>query len=961
MSKDRFSDPRSFQRPLTMGSRQLTNLPTLALILSIVLATVIAVVGTHWWTFEDILARCASLHTIPSPPASFHSRDESDRFEEGTNATLIRNAFIFTGRDNGSETIRGDLLLDRGIIRGMGKISRRIIDNTPNLTVIDAKGAWVTPGLVDINSHLGVDSLPILAGTVDFNSTKGPILPYLRIADGLNTHDEAYELAMAGGVTSIQVLPGSNAVAGQAFIVKLRKMKDRSATSMIVDPPYNLKIPGSRGADGTSFRWRHMKQTCGEDVRRYGNRMDNMWALRSAYSEAMQVKQAQDEYCAKVKAGLWNEAGGPFPENLRWEMLVDVLRGKVKVSSQCSEAVDLDAMVRLSNEFQFPIAVIQQGSEAWLVPDLLRRMSGGVPSIAMFATNHRNKRETYRGSEFAPRVLAEQEIPVMMTTAHPVINARYLMHEAQQAYYFGLPPNLALASVSSTPAIALGLSHRIGILEEGSDADVVMWDSHPLRLGATPVKVWIDGILQIPVPSKSGEENHIVVGKGKEGEEWRYLPDPPNWDKERQDSIRWDGLPPLGGRKVDDKVVFSNVKEVWKRTQDGDIQQAFKAGSHEIELGTVVVEAGRMTCIGKCDDSLYMDAVILDTHGGFISPGLMSFGSRLGLEEITSEPSTSDGEKYDAFRKDVPRILHDAGAVVRAADALTFNTRDALTAYRAGVTLGTSSFARPIHLAGEDVQVVAGLSASFRTGSLHAMQRGAIVQDIAALHVSLGKSYPTLKGISVSTQIAGLRRLLYGWESTDKETGAWFRKAAEGVIPLVIEVESLDIMANLLILKMDVEDRIGSRMRMVFSGATESHLLAQEIADAGVGVILNPTRPIPLAWDQRRILPGPPLTNDTTLVTLLEHDVIVGIGVRNAWEARNTRFDVQWAVLESNGRITEYQAYALVTRDLEKLLGVRGIDEDSGELAVYEGGSMFNSSSKVAAIISPIRGLVDIF
>lgn len=101
------------------------------------------------------------------------------------------------------------------------------------------------------------------------------------------------------------------------------------------------------------------------------------------------------------------------------------------------------------------------------------------------------------------------------------------------------------------------------------------------------------------------------------------------------------------------------------------------------------------------------------------------------------------------------------------------------------MTLATSSFARSIHLAGEDIHVISGLSASFRTGSGHAMQRGAIVQDIAALHVSLGKSYPTLKGVSVSTQIAGLRRLLYGWESTDKETGAWFRKAAE-VRPLSI-------------------------------------------------------------------------------------------------------------------------------------------------------------------------------
>ncbi|PPQ65953.1 hypothetical protein CVT26_010715 [Gymnopilus dilepis] len=1006
MSKDGFSDLRAIQQ-----SGRPMNLSKLTFFLSITLATVIAILGTSWWSFiqsfvgpsyrlqpsakhystafndqtkENILARCASLHAVPGPPKNFHSRDESDRFEEGTNATLIRNAVIFTGRDNGSEIIRGDLLLDRGIVKGIGKISGRIIDNTPNLTTVDAKGAWVTPGLVDIYSHLGIESLPILAGDIDFNSTKGPVLPYLRSADGLNTHDEAYELAMAGGVTSVQVVPGDNPVAGQAFVVKLRKTRERSASSMIVDPPDNLRIPSSPSKNDVTFRWRHMKQTCGEGARRFGNRMDNTWVVRSAYAEAMQVKQSQDEYCAKANAGLWGELEGVFPEDVRWEMLVEVLRGKVKVTAECAEAVDIDSLVRLSNEFQFPVATIAQGSEAWLVPDLLRKVyvqidfvyvdnvSTQLPQVGWrpFCRNAGNKtsgmksrerRERYRGSEFAPSVLAQQEIPAVMTSGHPETNARYLMHQAQQAYYFGLPADLALASVTSNPAIALGHSHRIGVLAEGSDADVVIWDSHPLRLGATPVKVWVDGILQIPVPSKTGEETHIVIGKGKEEDEWRSLPDAPNWNKERDEAIKWDGLPPLEGRKTDGKVVFTNVKEVWKRTQDGDIEQAFNAESTEIEYGTVIVEDGRMTCIGKCEDSLTADAVVLDTAGGVISPGLMTFGSRLGLEEITSEPSTNDGRRYDAFKLDVPRILDDAGAVVRAVDGLTFSTRNALTAYRSGVTLATSSFARPVHLDEEDIHVISGLSVSFRTSSLHAMQRGAIVQDIAALHVTLGKSYPTANSISVSTQMAGLRRLLYGWESTDKETGAWFRKAAEGVIPLVIEVDNLDIMANLLILKVDVEDRIGSRMRMVFSGASEAHLLAKEIADADVGVILNPSRPIPLVWDQRRILPGPPLTNDTALVTLLDHGVTVGLGVPNAWEARNTRFDVQWAALESNGRLKEYQAYALVTKDLEWLLGVRGIDDDTSELVVYTGGSMFNSSSKVAAVISPARGFVDVF
>ena len=170
-------------------------------------------------------------------------------------------------------------------------------------------------------------------------------------------------------------------------------------------------------------------------------------------------------------------------------------------------------------------------------------------------------------------------------------------------------------------------------------------------------------------------------------------------------------------------------------------------------------------------------------------------------------------------------------------------------AYRSGVTLATSSLARPIYLSGPDAHIISGLSVVFRTGAAHSMQRGAVIQEVAALHIVMGNPYPTSRGISVSTQIAALRRLLYGWESTDTETGAWFKKAAEvswkaskqkslkhiekkqqGVVPLVIEVDSLDIMANLLRMKLDVEDKIGSRMRMVFSGAMEAHLLAKEIS-----------------------------------------------------------------------------------------------------------------------------------
>lgn len=183
------------------------------------------------------------------------------------------------------------------------------------------------------------------------------------------------------------------------------------------------------------------------------------------------------------------------------------------------------------------------------------------------------------------------------------------------------------------------------------------------------------------MPSKeNGKENHVEVGKGKDGDEWRKLPETPNWDKERNESLRWDGLPPLEGRKVDGKVIFTNVREVWRRTEDGGVENTFSVGKREgLEMATVIVEGGKVTCVGMgCSDFASDYVALLDLQGGTLTPGLMTYGSPLGLEEIASELSTTDGITYDAFQGAVPPILDDTGAVVRAMDALFFGTRNAL-------------------------------------------------------------------------------------------------------------------------------------------------------------------------------------------------------------------------------------------------------------------------------------------
>jgi hypothetical protein len=207
-----------------------------------------------------------------------------------------------------------------------------------------------------------------------------------------------------------------------------------------------------------------------------------------------------------------------------------------------------------------------------------------------------------------------------------VINSRYVLHEAQQAHHFGLDPHLALASVTSTPATAAGMAHRLGLLREGADADVVLWDAHPLQIGALPRGVWVDGVRVVPAHEEDGGvgwENDWVGGDEKEGEEdeeRQQVPDAPDYEKEREEAVRWEGLQPLTSKREEGKVVFRNVRDVWMRDAAGVRVTEVGVG------GSVVVQNGSVVCRGECAQLAGDAASAVDLRGGSIAPAMMSFG-----------------------------------------------------------------------------------------------------------------------------------------------------------------------------------------------------------------------------------------------------------------------------------------------------------------------------------------------
>ncbi|KAI0029653.1 hypothetical protein K488DRAFT_88507 [Vararia minispora EC-137] len=879
---------------------------------------------------REILLQCDEIQALPGPLPGFSERKFSDRFVPGTKDVWIRNATIWTGRVDGLETIHGDLLLSGGLIKHIGPVTTANIEASENFEEIDVRGAWITPGIVDVHSHMGVESSPMLSGAVDGNSIQGTIRAWLRSLDGLNTHDESFHLAVSGGLTTSLILPGSaNAIGGQAYAIKLRPTLERSPTAMLLEPPLDIS-----GTASDYVGWKHMKHACGENPARvYGDtRMDSVWAWRDAYNTARKLKEKQDSYCASVRQSRWDNLSGAFPQDLQWQPLVDILRGKVKVQTHCYEAVDFDNFVRLSNEFKFPVAAFHHAHEAYLVPDVLKHAYGPTPAVAIFAAFSGYKREAYHSTSFAARLLDDEGI----RSDHPAITSRFLLYEAQQVHHFGLPGHKALSSVTSTAAAVLGLNHRIGFIKLGYDADVVVWDRYPLALGATPQQVFIDGIPQ------------LVDTNPRSGSLSQQPPKVPNYDLEAYDALKREGEPTLDTvSTITGRTIFTNVSNVWTRNNAGVSNIYNKFPCVIVEGGHIIEGATHEDCVSLATQSV--DAVV-DLNGGSIAPAIVAAGTSIGLQEIAGEVSTIDGVVFEPSDTDAPRAV--LGTIPRAVDGLMYATRDAVLSYRAGVTTAVSA---PSSSVGEY-----GLSASISTGVQHKLVQGAVVQADTAIYISLQHGTTP----SISTRIASLRRLILG--RTKGEAGSWFGMIALGLVRLVVRVDSADIIATLIDLKREVEAHTGAEMKLTVLGAAEAHILADELAAASVGVLVQP-RSFPYAWDSRRILPGPPLSEMGQAAYLWSKNVTVGLipqGIDDStpsmtgWAARNLRWDAGWVASQSN--LSMEDALALVSTNVDALLGVIVKPADA-DLVATSGGDLLSFEGKVVAVISPRRSLVDLF
>lgn len=392
---------------------------------------------------------------------------------EQSKPVIIRNATVLTG--TGERLDNADLVLEDGRIAKIGDKLRA----PRNALEIDANGKWVTPGLVDVHSHLGNYPAPSIESSQDGNEMTSPNTAEVWTEHSVWTQDPQFALALAGGVTTLQILPGSaNLFGGRS--VTLKNVPGRSVQDM--------KFPGAPYG---------LKMACGENPKRvYGGkgtapstRMGNVAGYRNAWLEASRYKDKWEKY--------WDKGGEAPERNLQLETLAGVLNGEILVHNHCYRGEEMAIMMDIAEEFDFEITAFHHAVEAYKVADLLAEQ--GV-CAAMWADWWGFKHEAFDMTE-ANIAIVDQAGACAMIHSDSAIGIQHLNEEVAKAMTagqragFDIKPEHAVIWMTLNPAKALGVAEETGSIEKGKMADIVLWSGNPFSVYSKAEKVFIDGEL----------------------------------------------------------------------------------------------------------------------------------------------------------------------------------------------------------------------------------------------------------------------------------------------------------------------------------------------------------------------------------------------------------------------------------------------------------------------------------
>lgn len=394
--------------------------------------------------------------------------------------TLIRRATVLTG--TGERIDDGAVLIENGRIARVGPTASIQAPNDPTLVLIDAPGQWVTPGIIDTHSHLGVYASPGIASLSDGNEMTDPVRAEVWAEHSIWPMDPGFGHALAGGITALQILPGSaNLFGGRGVTVKNVPARTYQA----------MKFPGAPHG---------LKMACGENPKRvYGardempqTRMGNVAKFRMTWIEAAQYR---DEWRR------WQQAGSlpaDRPErNLQLETLAAVLEGDILVHNHCYRADEMVTMIDIAQEFGYSIASFHHAVEAYKVRDYL---AANDVCASMWADWWGFKLEAYDGIK-ENIALVHRDGGCAIVHSDDGHGIQRLNQEAGKvmgaaaAAGIDIAPEEAIRWITSNPARALGIDDRTGSIVPGMNGDVVLWSTDPFSVYAKAERVWVDGAL----------------------------------------------------------------------------------------------------------------------------------------------------------------------------------------------------------------------------------------------------------------------------------------------------------------------------------------------------------------------------------------------------------------------------------------------------------------------------------
>ncbi len=392
--------------------------------------------------------------------------------------TLIANATVFDGV--GGMIEGGAVLIENGRIAAIGAD----LEAPDGATVIDADGRYVTPGVIDIHSHLGVYPSPSVGAHADGNEISGPVTAEVWAEHGVWPQDPGFDTALAGGVTTLHVLPGSaNLFGGRG--VTLRNAPSRTVQGM--------KFPGAPYT---------LKMACGENPKRvYGtrrqapaSRMGNVAGYREAWQRAVEYRRSWNDYWEAAEAG---EEASPPARNLELDTLMGVLDGEILVQMHCYRADEMAQIMDMAEEFDYQVTTFHHAVEAYKIPDLLADHNvcaavwadwGGFKMEA-YDSIRENLAITHAGGACA-MIHSDDDLGIQrlnQEVAKALSDGRRLGLEISDAE--------AVGWFTARPAQGLGIFEETGSLEPGKRGDVVIWSDHPFSTYANAEQVFVDGAL----------------------------------------------------------------------------------------------------------------------------------------------------------------------------------------------------------------------------------------------------------------------------------------------------------------------------------------------------------------------------------------------------------------------------------------------------------------------------------